>query len=139
MKRIQIVMLVILAAIGSSVYAQKPAVVVSDKEGWHKIGEVNADFKTESESITVMGQDKFQSIKLKVTDAPINIQSVQVLYESGEKEDVPVSNELQAGKETKVFALKNPAKDISKVVFRYKTVPNSKTEKAHVELYGLKS
>ena len=87
----------------------------------------------------MLGKDQFKSLKLKVTDAPINIESVQVVYESGEKEDLTVQSELQAGNETKVLDLKNSSKEIDKVVFKYKTMPSYRNEKAHVELYGLKS
>lgn len=118
--------------------AQEPAIMFSNKPGWHKIGEVKADFKMENESISVLGADKFKSILLKVTDAPINIADVEVIYESGDKETINVKNELKANAETRVIDLKSPNQEIKKVVFTYKTLPNSKADKAHVELYGLK-
>jgi hypothetical protein len=117
--------------------AQKPGVVASKKAGWHKIGEITAAFKMENESIVVMGNDEFKSIKLKVTDAPINIEMLQVYYEDGDSEEIPVKSELKTGAETRVMDLK-ASKDIKKVSFTYKTIPNSKNDKAHVELWGLK-
>lgn len=117
--------------------AQAPGIVLSNKPGWHKIGDVTANFKLENESIIIMGADKFKAIKLKVTDAPINIQSLEVYYESGEVETIPVKSELKAGTETRIIDLKSTL-SLKKVVFTYKTLPNSKEEKAHVELYGLK-
>ena len=35
----------------SAANAQKPAVVVSDKTGWHKIGETTVDFKKEKDEV----------------------------------------------------------------------------------------
>lgn len=137
MKKINLVFMVLVMALLNTAFAQTPSVMLSDKPGWHKIGEVKADFKTENQSISVMGKDKFQSILLKVTDAPINIMDVQVIYESGKKEDISVKNELKAGAETRKIDLKS-SEGIDKVVFTYKTLPNQKDEKAHVELYGLK-
>jgi hypothetical protein len=122
----------------SGVFAQKPAVVMSDKQGWQRIGQVTANFKTTSESIVVMGADNFQAIKLKVKDAPINIERLQVFYESGDMEEIEVSSELKEGAETTVMNLKNPTQDIQKVAFTYRTLPNQKGDKADVELYGLK-
>jgi hypothetical protein len=50
----KLIFLVMLAMSYASVtFAQEPAVVISDKPGWHKIGEVKADFKIKSESIAV--------------------------------------------------------------------------------------
>jgi len=137
MKKISIV-LCLLCITWMTALAQEPAVMFSNKPGWHKIGEVKADFKMESESINVMGADKFKSILLKVTDAPINIANVQVTYESGDSENFDVKKEMKPNTETRVIDLKSPNQEIKKVVFTYKTLPNSKADKAHVELYGLK-
>ena len=68
-----IVLFIVLTGFGLSAFAQEPAIIASDKPGWHKIGEVKANFKTESESIAPMGKDKFKAVRLKVTDAPIEI------------------------------------------------------------------
>lgn len=120
-------------------YAQKPSIMLSDKPGWHKIGEVKADFKMESQSISVMGKDAFTSILLKVTEAPVNIESLQVVFESGETQDVAVRSEIKSGGETRKIDLKGPgAQAIKQVKFVYKTLPNQKEDKAHVELYGYK-
>ena len=143
MKKLLIVLLI--PAFMSAVYAQKPsvtdkkpAVVVSDKAGWHKIGETTANFKTDRDELIVLGADKFKSIKIKVTDAPIHISNLEVYYESGDKEDIILKSDFKAGGESRVVDLKGNSRDLKKVVFVYNTVPNAKSEKAHVELYGLK-
>jgi dihydrofolate reductase len=136
--KIVMVLLLFAGLAANQAMAQDPGIVTSDKAGWHKIGEVKANFKLENESIVVMGADRFKSIKLKVTDAPINIEKVTVYYESGDAEELSVRNELKAGAETRVLDLKGNDRELKKVVFSYKTLPNAKNDKAHVELYGLK-
>jgi hypothetical protein len=138
MKKATLVLVVLFAALINSAFAQEPSVMLSDKPGWHKIGEVKADFKMENQSISVLGKDRFQSILLKVTDAPINIEGLQVFDESGGMEEYDVKNELKAGAETRKIDLKGGPQEIKKVTFTYKTLPNQNDEKAHVELYGLK-
>jgi hypothetical protein len=138
MKKIFLTSLVLFLGIIISALAQEPGIVTSTKPGWHKIGEVTASFRTESESIFVIGADKFKSIKLKVTDAPINIENAMVYYESGKSQEIPVKGTLQSGAETKVFNLDQPTEDIKKVSFTYKSEPSYRGDKAHVELYGLK-
>jgi hypothetical protein len=138
MKKLAFVWMLLFTAYLNSAFAQEPSVMLSNKPGWHKIGEVKADFEMENQSISVLGNDKFKSILLKVTDAPINIVDLQIFYESGETEKIDVKNELQAGSETRKIDLKGANQDIQKVTFTYKTLPNQKDEKAHVELYGLK-
>lgn len=119
--------------------AQKPAVVVGNEEGWQKIGETVASFKSQDESIAVIGADEFLAIKIKVEDAPLHINRLQVFYESGEMEEIDVQKRIQAGDESDVFRLKHPDRDIQKVAFTYNTVPNAEGDKADVELLGLKS
>lgn len=138
MKKTAVIVFVMLAAVVNYAFAQEPAIITSDKPGWHKIGEVKASFKMDSESIAVLGKDQFKSIKLKVTDAPINIEKVTVFYESGTTQEIVMSAVMKAGAETGVFDLENPSEELKKVTFTYKSEPNAKDEKAHVELYGLK-
>jgi F0F1-type ATP synthase membrane subunit b/b' len=132
-------MMVLLVAVGFTAQAQKPAVVSDNEPGWKHIGQVTASFKTTSESIVVLGADEFQAIKLKVSEAPIQIDRVQVFYESGQMEELEVKSELKEGSETRVINLSNPKRDINKVAFTYRTLPNSTGEKADVALYGLKT
>src|SRR5204863_5805506 len=103
-----------------------------------KIGETTADFKAEKDELIVLGADAFKSIKIKVTDAPIHIADLEVYYESGDNESIPLKSDFKAGGESRVIDLKGNTRALKKVVFVYNTVPNSKNDKAHVELYGLK-
>jgi hypothetical protein len=139
MRKAAIILVVLIAAVVNLGYTQKPAIVTKTEPGWTKIGEITASFKMQDESIVVLGADEFDAIKLKVTDAPINIERVQVFYESGDMEELDVRSSLNAGSETRVMNLEQPNRDIKKVAFTYKTQPNYNGEKAHVELYGLKT
>jgi F0F1-type ATP synthase membrane subunit b/b' len=136
MKKILMLLLVVM---GFGAYAQKPAVVADNEAGWTHIGQVTASFKTTSESIIVLGADEFQAIKLKVNEAPIHIERVQVFYESGQMEELDVQSELRENAETRVINLSNPTRDIKKVQFTYRTLPNATSDKADVALYGLKT
>jgi hypothetical protein len=139
MKKILVtLMLAISPALIIPAIAQKPAVMSSDKAGWHKIGEVTASMKTEKDEIIVLGADKFKSIKIKATDAPVHIASLVVYFESGDPENINVASDLKTGGESRVIDFKGGEREIKKVSFVYKTVANAKNDKAHIELYGLK-
>jgi hypothetical protein len=131
-------LLIMMFAVSTAAFSQKPAVITSEKEGWHKIGEVTASFQVEKDGITVLGADRFKAIKLLVTDSPINIYDVIVYYENGDTEVLDVRSELKAGQETRTYNLKGTDKQLKKVVFTYKSVANMDGDKAHVELYGMK-
>jgi hypothetical protein len=110
----------------------------SDRPGWYKIGEVSAGATDQTGTIAVPGADKFNAIKLKVIEAPINIETATVYYESGETEEIPVAHALAKGAETRSFDLKRPAENIKKIAFTYQAVPTDGRQQALVELYGLK-
>ena len=136
MKKAAVILLMLVTVY---VYGQKPAVVTSNDPGWQRIGQITASFKMTSESIVVLGADEFEAIKLRVDDAPINIERLQVFYESGDMEEIDVRSVLRAGSETRTINLKHPTRDIQKVAFTYKTLPNETGTKADVELYGRKA
>ncbi|CAN5432799.1 hypothetical protein BH11BAC1_BH11BAC1_02870 [soil metagenome] len=138
MKKILFLLLMFAPAFINFAGAQQPAVMMSDKSGWHKIGETTADFKAEKDELVVLGKDAFRSIKIKITDAPIHIADLEVYYESGDNESISLKSDFKAGGESRVIDLKGDTRAIKKVVFVYNTVANSKNDKAHVELYGLK-
>lgn len=141
MKMMKTMIMMLLAIAGSIgiASAQTPAVMVSDAAGWHKIAERTVDFKTEKDEIAVMGSDKFSTLKFKVTEAAINLVSLEIIYESGDKQDVKINQEVKAAGESRLIDLKGGAeRSIKKIIFVYKTVPNSKAEKAKVEIWGLK-
>src|SRR5688572_16423790 len=130
---------VTIVALACTSYGQKPAVVTDNEPGWQKIGETIASFKMQNESIVVLGADEFSAIKIKVTDAPLNIERLQVFYESGDMEEIDLKSNLSAGGESRKITLKHPDRDIQKVAFTYKTAANANGDKAGVELYGLKA
>lgn len=139
MKKILILAVLALTAGYTEMKAQQPAVVVSDKTGWHKIGETKVDFTKEREEVIVMGADKFASIKFKVTEAPIDLTSIEVFYESGDNQMVSIGYPIKAPGESRLIDLNGGERSIKKIVLMYKTIPNYKDKKAHVEIWGNKT
>jgi hypothetical protein len=124
-----------------AVKAQKPAVVVSDKTGWHKITETVVSFDKETDKVDVMLADKFAALKFKVTDAPIELQDVDIYFEDKTMQNVVIGNHLKAaGESSREIDLKGASeKTIDKIVLKYKTVKNTEHKKGHVEIWGKKT
>jgi hypothetical protein len=117
--------------------AQKTPATSNNKAGWYKIGDVTANFKLDNESIMVIGGVKFKAIKLKVLDASINIEAVDIYYESGNIETTLLKSTITKGAETRIIEIKSNS-PLKKVIFNYKAMPNSQEEDVQIELYGLK-
>ncbi len=120
-------------------YASAQSVVVSDKAGWHKIGSRTIDFKNDNDEISVMGADKFSSIKFKINDAPVTLQNVEVFYETGDKQQIAVNSPIGPSMESKEYNLTGGERSLKKIAFDYQTLPNIKEEKAEIEVWGLKT
>ncbi|MGZ4034547.1 MAG: hypothetical protein ACXVPU_04375 [Bacteroidia bacterium] len=118
---------------------EQTAVIVSDTKGWHKIGETTVDFKKEKEEIVVVGADRFASIKFKVTEAPIDLMELEIFYESGDNQTIKVNQPVKSPGESRIIDLNGGERSLKKIVFVYKTLPNRKDLKAHVEIWGLKT
>ena len=118
---------------------KKVEVVTSDKTGWHKIGEMTASFKKERDVMIVVGADRFAAIKIKATGADINITDLEVHYENGTKQDIIVRHTIKNGTESRVIDLDGGERKLKKIVFLYKTVANDASEKAELEVWGLKT
>jgi len=132
------ILMLLLVANYATMLAQDPKVVISDKDGWHKIGETKVDFKTETDKILVIGANRFSSIKIKVTEAPINLESFVIYFDNDEKQTVSLEQEFNSPGETKEVAF-GSEKNVKRIEFRYKTIGKSLNKKAHVELWGFKT
>ena len=131
----------LLAVVGSTgiASAQKPELIISDKKGWHLIGKSTVNFQKDRDEITVLGSNRFASIQFSVKDAPIYITSLEVYFESGDKQNIVVNSQIDAPGKSKAIDLNGGERNLKKIVFIYKTLPNHKDVKAHVEIWGLKT
>jgi hypothetical protein len=120
--------------------AQKATVVVSDKPGWHKIAETTASFEKEEDQVDVLLNDRFSALKFKVTDAPLELISVDVFFEDGTKQTIQVVFAIKkTGDTTREIDIDGPGeRKLDKIIFRYRSLPNRNDKKAHVEIWGKK-
>src|SRR5262245_60462313 len=106
MKKVCVIMLLVMSACVSGCKAQKPAFVLSDKTGWHKIGDITPDFKKELQEIEIIGADRFDAIRFKAKDASVKIDSFLVHLEDDSKVYYPLNMTVKAGTESKTVYLK---------------------------------
>ena len=139
MKKLMMITLLAITLMANNANAQKPVVIVSDKTGWHRIGRTIVDFKNDRDEIIVLGSDRFAAIKFIVRKAPIYLMDLEVYYESGDVQKVNVNLPVKSQGESAVIDLKGGERNIKKIVFIYKTMPNRKDRRGHVEIWGLKT
>ena len=138
MKKLLLFLLLVSAGILEKAHAQIPAVVLNDKNGWHKIGNTTVSFKNDHDEILILGSNRFVAVKFKVTDAPIDLEDLEIYFRSGDKQIVHFSMSFEVPGESRVIDLNGGERTVKKIVFKYRTLPNYKDVKAHVEVWGLK-
>ena len=134
----KLVLMLLFAAGSATMMAQSPKVVVSDKDGWHKIGETTVSFDKEADKIPILVANRFAAIKIKVTEAPIRLESFDIYFDNDEKKSVKIGQEIKNEGETSVVTF-DGEKNIKSIDFFYHTIGQGKDKKAHVEVWGLKT
>ena len=138
MKNVIAFVLIIIAGGYGIAGAQKVNTAIIDRTSWDKIGETTISFIAEKYEIPLLKADKFGYIKFKVMVAPIVLMDLEVYFESGKKQYIDVNSLIKEPGESWVIKLNTGERNITKVVFVYKTLPNHKDEKALVQLWGFK-
>lgn len=138
MKKAIMAILLLGAGVCSTLKAQKVEVITSTKEGWHKIGTTTVSFKKETDQVFVMGHNKFTQLKFKVKETPIELVSLDLHYSKGSPQKITVNNTIAANGESQLIKFDSGERSLTKITFVYKTLPNRKDERAHVEIWGYK-
>ena len=131
-------LLLALVLIAASCH-RKTSMIISDRDGWHKIGESIVDFKKEKEEIVLKGANRFAKLQLVAFDAAIDLQDMEVYYENGKMQNISLKTIIMQDKKSRVIDVMGKESSITKVVFVYKTLPNLEKEKGMLELWGYKS
>lgn len=139
MKKLMMAALLVIGGSLTQLNAQKTVVVTNDETGWQKIGETKVDFSKDRDEVTILGADKFAKLKLKVTDAPVEFFEMEVFYENGRNQVVPIKTLIKKSGESKVIDLDGGERNIKSIVLKYKTIANYKDVNARVEIWGKKT
>ncbi len=108
-------------------------------DSWKKLGERKVSFGNETDVIHVSGlKGKYNKISLRVTDAPVRLNKITVVFGNGKKQQFFINKRLEKGQKTRAFALLNGPRIVNKVELDYKKAAGGGFKSAEVKLYGLK-
>lgn len=131
---------------GSQSQSSSQSQASANDPNWEKIGEKTVDLSSDKgifnwntdREKTVRADEKYSAIKFKAKDAPVNLTNVQVEYENGQKQDLSINAPVQVNSDSKVISL-NSQSDVDKITFNYSKNESAGTDKAKIEVWGLKS
>lgn len=126
MKPVKILSLFALVALMSFIPGQRD---------WHFIGDKIANYSVDRDVLPVTGNDVFTKIKLHVTDAPLNMHDMDIVFENGDKQNVPLRNNFAQGSWSRIIDLPGNTRHIRKIEFVYDT-KNVGRGKARIAVWG---
>jgi len=105
---------------------------------WVIIGTTHAAHTADHDGIVVQGPgDNFRALKLKVTDAGLNLMKMVVTYDNGQPDNIEVRQNIPKGGETRVIDLKGGKRSIRRIDFWYDT-KGLLNGRADVTIFGRK-
>lgn len=106
---------------------------------WRLLGTVQANFKADHDTIEVTGpNDDFRKLKFKVTDAPLKLRRVVVIYDNGQRDKLEVRQDIKKGGESRPIDLAGAGRrSLRKIEFWYET-KGVLQGKADVTVFGQK-
>lgn len=116
--------------------AQTSNVVSNANTDWQKIATGVAHFDQEVLEIDVTSYESFHAIYFRVAIGQIDMKSMQVFYENGNKEDFAINELVKVEANSMIFDLTGEARKMKKIVLKYKPVPNSDDKEARLELWA---
>lgn len=92
----------------------------------------------ERDVVNVTGKDIFHPIKFKVSRNPVEVFDLNVVFENGQHQNFPVKNIFQPGTESRALTFQGNNRRIRSIIFTYRTRGHFFTQRAHVQIYGLR-
>ncbi|MCB0646516.1 MAG: hypothetical protein KDC49_07615 [Saprospiraceae bacterium] len=108
-----------------------------DADRWVIIGQKEANFGTDLDILRVNGNDIFKAVKLKVVDSGLNMKDFNIVFENGERMNVPIQKNFSQGEESRVIDLPGKRRRIDRFEFIYDT-KGVLRGKANVIVFGRK-
>lgn len=105
---------------------------------WKFIGDKQVNFAIDHDVIHLGNiRDDFRKLQVRVTDGPVKMLDMKVVFDNGTVQDVQIRSLIAQGGVTRVIDLEGGLRHLSKIEFWYETVGFAKG-KARVAVWGRK-
>lgn len=133
---------ILLFVFSTTLSAQVAIMSAPDSLDWKKIAETTVSFdqntvdKMQEAEIMITGPARFASLHFKVVTAQIDLKSLAIFFENGDKQDVVINEIIKDKTDSRVIDLNGDQRKIKKVVFKYMEVAHTDDNKVKLELWG---
>lgn len=106
---------------------------------WVYIATTEVRLMGERDVVNVHSREMIRAIKFKVSRNALEVFDLNVVFENGQHQIFVVKNIFQPGTESRVLGdFTGNRRRIRSIVFTYRTRGHVFSQRAHVEIYGLK-
>jgi hypothetical protein len=88
---------------------------------WVLIGQKEANYGRDRDVLKVKGNDIYTAVKIKVVDAGLDMMDFDIVFENGERMNVPIQKNFRQGEESRVIDLRGNRRRIDRIEFLYDT------------------
>lgn len=126
------------ALIGTTASADKVEMPMGGAPGqWEHIGTVHAKHMGDHDTLIVAGPgNHFRALRLRVSDAPVRMHRMRVIYDNGAPEEIPIRFHIPKGGASRVIDLRGGRRGVHQIDFWYDTKGWLKGS-ADVSVFGL--
>lgn len=110
-------------------HGSAPAIVAPPREQWVQLGCQKVAFLDDHDVLQV-GRDagRFSALKLSVTGTKVDVHRMRVIYANGERDELPVQQEIHSGAESAPVELRGARRAIERIELDYASKPSFKGE-----------
>ena len=89
---------------------------------WEYIGTVHAKHMGDHDTLIVAGpNNRFRALRFRVTDAPLRLHRMRVIYENGVADEIPVRFNIPKGGTSRMIDLRGGQRGVHQIDFWYDT------------------
>ncbi len=128
--------LILLASIFTTISCSSTRKSIAIEEGWELIGESKVNFVRDRDLVDVVSANRFTAIRFKVENRDIRLNSLNVVYQNGDKLAPVIDDVIVADQYSRDIELGPEGKMIRSIDFKYRTTGNVLKGRGNVLVFG---
>ncbi|MCC7028748.1 MAG: hypothetical protein IT257_00485 [Chitinophagaceae bacterium] len=130
--------ILILMGLCVNISAQTNTLTTSAPLAWQKLSEITIPFENNmgGADIPVFEKEKYGSIHFKIKNGQMELKTVVITFENGEKQEVLLNERLDASKDSRIIDLLGDRRVITSVSFTVAAIPRTDDKNVAIQLYA---
>jgi hypothetical protein len=111
--------------------------LADDGDAWVRLGDLHVRDRVDRDTLEVgVKKGRFEAIQIRVEGRAVQFHNVEVHFENGDVQDVPLRSVIRAGGRSRVIDLEGGKRAIDRIVFLYDAQTRRRGRGARVAVFG---